>query len=154
MAIDFDKWNAEFGGEEAVKETKEAAQNTYREVEDGDYICKLEKLELAESKSGKPMVKAMFRIIEGDFKKQCLFYNGVMAANDPSKSGFCIHNVLVFLRSLEVLDEAEIDFDGNYQHFNDLLLDIAEDGEALSFKVNKKQDGDFSRLTVIETYEQ
>lgn len=153
MAIDFDKWNAEFGGDAAVKETKEAAANAFREVADGDYVCKLEKLELGESKNGKPMVKGMFRIVEGEFKKQCLFYNGVMAANDPSKSGFCIHNVLSFLRSLDVLEEHDIDFDGNFLHFNDLLLDIAEESESLSFKVHKKQDGDFSRIEVVETYE-
>ena len=153
MAIDFDKWNAEFGGQESVESVKEAAKNEYREVPEGKYICKLEKLELGESKNGKPMAKGMFRIVEGEFSRQCLFYNGAMAANDPSKSGYCIHNVLMFLRSLDVLEESEIDFNGNFADFNDLLLDIAEESEGLRFKVETKLDNGYTRLSVLETYE-
>ena len=153
MAIDFDKWTKEFGGAEAVKAVEEAKENVYKEVPEGQYICGLEKLELGESKTGKPMVKAQFRILEGGYKKQCLFYNGVMAANDPSKSGFCIHNVLTFLRSLQIFEDSEIDFDGDYRDFNNLLLDLAEEAEGLKFEVDNNKDGEYTRLTVIDTFE-
>ena len=153
MAIDFKKWNKEFGGEEAIKAVEEAKSNSYQDVPDGAYTCKLEKLELGESKTYKPMVKAMFRIMEGKYKKQCLFYNGVMAANDPSRSGYCIHNVLQFLRSLNVLDEADVDFNGDFEDFNDLLLDIAEEAEELKFEIDKFKDGDYARINCIDTYE-
>lgn len=148
MSIDFDKWNEEFGGEAAIEETKAAAENEFKEVPDNDYVCKLEKLELAESKAGKPMIKGMFRIIEGEYKKQCLFVNQVITG------GYPLHMGLEFLRSLQVLEDSEIDFDGNYKHFNDLLLDIAEDGEGLTFKVNKSADGQYTRIKVIDVYEQ
>lgn len=157
MAIDFAKWNADFGGEAAVKEIKEAQENAkeYSELPDGTYVCKLEKLELGESKTGKPLVKGMFRIIEGEHKKQCLFYNGSMVSNNPQYNGFMKTKVLEFLRSLKVLDDMEIDFDGNYQHFNDLLLDIAEaaDEDALSFEIEKSVNGDFTVLTVKDVFE-
>jgi hypothetical protein len=118
-------------------------------------VCKLEKLELGESKNGKPMTKAQFRIVEGKHKKQCIFYNGVMVANNPEYNGFMKHKVLEFLRSLNVLDESEIDFNGNYADFNDLLLDIAEAAEedALKFEVKKEKQGDFDRITVTDTFE-
>lgn len=157
MAIDFEKWNAEFGGAKAVEDLKKAKDQAgeYAELPEGTYTCKLEKLELAESKTGKPMVKAMFRIAEGSHKKQCIFYNGVMVANDPSKNGFMQHRVLEFLRSMQVLDEADIDFDGNFAHFNDLLLDIVEAAEedGLKFDVKTEKDGEYNKITITDTFE-
>ncbi len=157
MAIDFEKWNAEFGGAKAVEDLKKAKDQAgeYAELPEGTYTCKLEKLELAESKTGKPMVKAMFRISEGSHKKQCIFYNGVMVANDPSKNGFMQHRVLEFLRSMQVLDEADIDFDGNFAHFNDLLLDIVEAAEedGLKFDVKTEKDGEYNKITITDTFE-
>ena len=146
MAIDFNKWNEQFGGEEAVKELAEAKSNEYTEVPDGRYICKLEKLELGESKTGKPMIKGMFRITEGEHKKQCLFINQVFTR------GFPQHKGLEFLRSLNVFEESEIDFDGDFEDFNDLLLDIAEEAEGMTFDVEKAHDGEYTRLTVNDAY--
>ncbi len=148
--MDFKRWNEEFGGAEAVKAAEEAAKNEYSEVPDGvDYECKLEKLELGESKAGKPMIKGMFRIVSGEHKKQCLFYNQVFCRS-ANGSGFPIHNGLEFLRSLEIFDKEEVDFDGNYENFNDLLLDMAEAAEAESmiFYITKSHDGDYVRLEV------
>lgn len=156
MAIDFEKWNKEFGGEAAVKEIEKAKENSdYPELPDGTYVCKLEKLELGENRNKKPMVKAMFRIVEGEHKKQCIFYNGTMVANDPEYNGFMKHKVLEFLRSLQVLDDIDVDFDGNYAHFNDLLLDIAEAAEEdhLKFEVFKEKEGQYDRITVTDTFE-
>lgn len=146
MAIDFNKWNEQFGGEEAVKELAEAKSNEYTEVPDGTYICNLENLELVESKSGKPMIKGMFRITEGQHKKQCLFVNQVFTR------GFPQHKGLEFLRSLNVFDESEIDFDGDFEDFNDLLLDIAENAAGMTFEVEKTKDGEYTRLTVNDAY--
>lgn len=157
MAIDFEKWNHDFGGEEAVKEIQKAKEEAgnFAALPEGTYICKLEKLELGESKTKKPMVKAQFKIVEGEYKKRFIFYNGVMVANDPSKNGFMMHRVLEFLRSLNVLDNNEIDFDGNFRDFNDLLLDIAEESEAagLKFEIFTEEDGDYTKITVTDTFE-
>lgn len=157
MAIDFEKWNQDFGGEQAVAELKKAEENAgeYAKLPEGSYICKLEKLELGESKTGKPMVKAMFRITEGEHKKQCIFYNGVMVANDRSKNGFMQHRVLEFLKSLQVLEDVDVTFDGNFAHFNDLLLDIVESAEAdgLKFEVITEEDGEYTRISIGDVFE-
>ena len=70
MAIDFEKWNKEFGGEQAVKDIEKAKEsaNEYAELPEGTYVCKLEKQELGESIGKKPLVKAMFRIVEGEHR--------------------------------------------------------------------------------------
>lgn len=144
MAIDFAKWNDEFGGAEALDELKKAQerQKEFAEVPDGVYTCKLEKLELGESKKGAPMIKGMFRIISGEHKKQCLFVNQVFTR------GFPQHKGLEFLRSLQVFDDSEIDFNGDFEDFNDLLLDIAEEAEGMEFDVRKEADGEYSRITI------
>ena len=157
MAIDFEKWNKDFGGEQAVKDLQKAEKDAgeYAELPEGTYVCNLEKLELCESKKGKPMVKAMFRIAEGKHKKQCIFYNGVMAAEDKQYNGFLQKKVVDFLRSLQVLDDLDVIFDGDFKHFNDLLLDIAEAAEedGLEFEVKKEKNGDFDQITVTDTFD-
>ena len=157
MAIDFEEWNQKFGGEEAVKAVKEAKEHAgeYSELPDGKYVCKLEKLELGEY-NGAPVVNGTFRIIQGEHKKQCIFYNGYMSAKDASKNGFVQHRVLEFLRSLQVLDDIDVDFDGNFAHFNDLLLDIAEAAEedGLKFEVKKSTNSrGYKEVKIEDTFE-
>ena len=145
MAMDFDKWNEEFGGADAVKQLKDAASNNgFEETPDGKYICSLAKLEMDETKTGKPMVKAQFKVIEGDKKKWSIFGNFVMT------KGFPMHKTLQFLRSLKVFDDSEIDFDGNFKNFNELLLDIAENAEGMKFEVLKTTEGEWSRIEVTD----
>lgn len=148
MAIDFGKWNEEFGGKQALEDLKKVSENEYTEVPDDTYTCKLEKLELGESKKSQPMIKAMFRISEGKYKKQCLFYNQVFTR------GFPQHKGLEFLRSLQIFDESEVDFDGDFNDFNDLLLDMAEEAESSQFvfDIRKSHDGEYIRLDVVEVY--
>ena len=154
MAIDFTKWNEEFGGAQAVEDLKNAATNSgdYPELPDGTYHCKLEKLELGESQKHKPLIKGMFRIIDGKHKKQCLFYNQVFCRSDNGNA-FSMHKALEFLRSLQIFDDSEVDFDGNFAHFNDLLLDMAEEAEGITFEISKTTDGQYTRLEVVEAYD-
>lgn len=148
MAIDFSKWNEEFGGKDALEDLKKAKENEYTELPEGTYVCKMEKLELGESKKGQPMIKAQFRISEGKHKKQCLFYNQVLTRGFPQYKG------LEFLRSLQLLDDADVDFDGNFENFNDLLLDLAEVAEedSVTFEIKKSQDGEYTRLEVTDVF--
>ena len=143
MAIDYAKWNAEFGGQEALDALNDVKKNDFTELPDGTYWCALEKLELGESSSHKPMIKGMFRIKTDDHKNQCLFYNQVFT------KGFPMHKGLEFLRSLQVFDEAEIDFDGDFADFADLLLDIAEEAETMRFEVEKSHEGEYTRLDIL-----
>lgn len=154
MAINFEEWNKQFGGEETRKALEDAAKNEYSEVPDGTYKCRLEKLELGESQKGQPMIKGQFRITEGEHKKQCIFYNQVFCRS-ASGSAFPIHKGVEFLRSLQIFDDAEVGFTGDYAEFNDLLLDMAEEAESnfMTFGIKKSHDGDYTRLDVTEVYE-
>ena len=104
----------------ALKEDALAAQENnqeYREVPKGHYEIKIEKLELVESKSGKPMMACWMKILSGEYKGQLIFYNQVIHV------GFGIHKATEFLRSLETGIEVQFD---SYQQFHDLLLDVHE----------------------------
>lgn len=156
MPVNYDDFNKKFGGVEVVNALKEAQQQNkeYEEVPDGTYICKLEKLELGESKKGQPMITGMFRIMEGSHKKQCLFINQLFCRS-ASGSGFPIHKGLEFLRSLKVFEDADIDFNGDYKDFANLLLDIAEEAESagLKFEVEKSKNGEYTSLKVTDVIE-
>lgn len=148
MAIDYDKWTKDFGGQEALEELKKAQENKgdsgeFDEIPDGTYRCKLEKLELAESKKGKPMVKGVFAVTTGKYKNWKLFLNQVFTRGYPQIKA------LEFLRSMEVFEASEIDFDGDFNNFNDLLLDILEESEGMEWDIEKSKDGDYTRLEVL-----
>lgn len=75
--MDFSKFDNMFDLEGLKNDIQAAAErNTERvEVPDGQYECKVEKMEMKESKTGNPMVSIWFRILAGDFKNSVLFMN-------------------------------------------------------------------------------
>ena len=134
MAIDFSKWEKEFNTEELNKQAAEAAENDYREVPTGLYTVEVEKMELGETgpkskRPGSPMLKVQLRIIDGEYKKQCIFQNFVLVSTSDDGKNYGLHRAKDFLRSLEVFEDVE--FDG-FRQFNSLILDmmaaIKEDG--------------------------
>jgi hypothetical protein len=151
MATIFDKWNKSIdvaGLAQDVKEADNNPQGDYAEVPVGTYECKIEKMELKETKKGDPMVSVWFKILSGDHENQMMFMNQVIT------QGFQISIVKKFLKSLEAVDADQIEF-VDYGQFNDLLMDIMEavDGN-LEFLIEyKKSKKDFAVYTVKEVYE-
>lgn len=147
----FDKWNQNIDTKGLAKDTKEAESNggagNYKEVPVGKYECKIEKMELKESKNGDPMFFCQFRIIAGDFKNSCLFMNQVIT------QGFQIGIVNSFLRSLDAVEDVEFK---DYAQYNDLIMDIMEaiDKEGLEYLIDySKTKKDFAKYTVSEVYQ-
>ena len=137
----FDKWNKSIDVEGLKKDIAEADQNggqgEFKEVPEGDYEVSIDKIELKESSKGDPMVSVWFKILEGEFKNSRLFMNQVIT------QGFQISQMNRFIKSMEVFDESEVEFE-NYSQYNDLLMDLFEQVDAdnrqylLSFTKNKK----------------
>lgn len=132
----------------ALKEEveKAAEQGDFPEVPHGTYEVEIEKLELTESKSGKPMMTCWMKIIDGQYKGQRLFYNQVLHV------GFGIHKANEFLRSLE--SGLEVKFE-NFKQYNDLLMDIHEAiDEKLEYAVEYDQDKKgFNTFKIVEVFE-
>lgn len=115
----FEKFDKAYDNEGLKKDINEAKENggNYEEVPAGKYEVKIEKLELTESKTNKPMVKAQFRIVSGDHAKQCIFMNQLV------DEGFKINIMNEFLKSLD--SGVEVYFD-SFKQYNELILDIHE----------------------------
>lgn len=145
----FDKWNEQIDGAKMAQEVKEVEQNgggEYKEIPVGEYEVKIEKMELKEAKSGAPMVSVMFRILEGEFKKSCLFMNQVVT------QPFQISIMNSFLRSLDT--GVEVDFDGNYANYNETILDVFEatDKDKLEFLISYTESKGYPRYKIKEVY--
>lgn len=147
MAIDFKKFQQDFPAEEMTKAVKEAKENGGSKIPDGEYRCKVEKMELKESKKGFPMCSIQFRIVAGENKKMCLFYNRVLAGT--KNDGFMIHGCNEFLDSLD--SGIDVEF-MNWKQYNDLILDIFEaiTADKLEYMVSVKNDGDFANLEIVD----
>lgn len=127
---------------------KNGGTGDYKEVPCGKYECKLEKLELTESKSsGKPMVSAWFTIVAGEFKNSKIFMNQVVT------QGFQLHIVNTMLKTL-VEEDIEIKFE-SYTQYAELLLDVAEycDDNKLEFVLDYSENKGFKNFKITEVFE-
>lgn len=127
--MDFSKWNKAIDKEQYEKDLEEIKKNgggDYPEIEPGEYVVKIEKMELKESKTKRePMLSIQFRITDGEHKKARIFYNQLVF------KPFQIHIANQFLNSLET--DVEAAFHGDYKEYNDIILDIFEACDKLEF---------------------
>lgn len=149
--MDFKKFQEQFPAEQmsaAIKEAKENGGGDYDKLPEGVYRCKIDKMEMRESRKGAPMCSIQFRITAGDYKKHCLFYNRVLAGT--KNDGFMIKGCNDFLQSLD--SGLDVEFKG-WEQYNDLILDIFEavsEEPPLEYMVSVKYNGDFAELTIKE----
>lgn len=151
--MDFSKFDEQVNLDQLKADVAEAAENgvgDYAEVPDGTYTVKIESMELGETKKdGRPMLKVMFRILDGDYKKQCLFMNRVVygTKNDAN----AIASVIGFLKTLDS-EVQPIVFEG-YAQLADLILDIMEDIDGvLEYDIEYKKDA-FNNVSIKEVFE-
>ena len=115
----FDKFDKMVDVEGLKQDAKDAAENKmeFKEVPEGRYEVKIDKMELTESKKGRPMLTVWMKILEGEYKGQLIFYNQVVDI------GFGLHNANEFLRSLD--SGLDVTFE-NFNQYGNLIMDIHE----------------------------
>lgn len=152
--MDFSKFDKEVDLDQLKKDADEIVKNggtgDFPEIEAGTYHGKFEKLEMAETKDGRPMLKAMFRITQDPHKKQCLFMNRVLygTKNDANM----IASSVGWLNSLEPSEDVgDVEF-VSFSQFNDLVLDIAEDISELEYDVEYDPNA-FNTISVSAVYD-
>ena len=123
--MDFSKFDATINEAELTKQLEEAKNNapqTNKEVPAGNYTVKVEKMEVGATNDGRPMFKVQCRILEGEFKKWCVFMNRVLygTKNDANM----INSVIGWLNNLQPSMTVEFK---NYSQFAELVLDIFEE---------------------------
>lgn len=155
MSNIFDKFDAQTDLEALKKDVADAeVGNTgdYKEVPCGTYEVSLVKIELKESKNGKPMVAMRFKILEGAYKDQLIFVNQVVA------SGFGIHKCNELLKAMsQFCKSVSVEFK-SYNQYNELLnsvYDAVTDkySYALSMMPNEKNK-DFKDYEIVEVFEE
>lgn len=147
MAIDFGKFNKAFPADKMKEELKEAKENGGSTLPDGEYTCKLEKMELGESSKGALMIKAQFRITKGDHKKQCILKNCVLTGT--KNDGFMLLKANEFLDSLDSGEEVKFE---DWEQYNDLILDIAEaiQDDGLTYVVKLTKNGQYQDFEIVD----
>jgi hypothetical protein len=137
--------------EEQLKQIDEAKKNNNSnnvELPKGDYTVKIEKMELGSTKDGRPMFKVMCRVIEGKYKKCCMFMNRVVygTTNDANM----IASVLGWLAKLETETKPEFK---NYSQFAENILDIFEEVEG-AVELDVLYDSKaFNSITIKEVFD-
>lgn len=146
----FDKFNQNVDIEGLKEDVKTASEGggDFKEVPHGTYEVEVEKLEPKMSKSGKPMLSIWFKILDGEFENNRLFYNQVI------HTGFGIHMANEMLRSLE--SDVEIDFE-DFVQYEQLMMDVYENINgrleyAIDYTANKKNP-QFNDFKIIEVFE-
>ena len=151
MSIDFSKFDATINEAELSKQLEEAKNNapqTNKEVPAGNYTVKVENMEVGATKDGRPMFKVQCRILEGEFKKWCVFMNRVLygTKNDANM----INSVIGWLQKLEPSMTVEFK---NYSQFADLVLDIFEEvADAVELDVAYDPEA-FNSISIEEVFD-
>lgn len=149
--MDFTKFDSMINEAELSKQLEEAKNNapqTNKEVPAGNYTVKVEKMEVGATKDGRPMFKVQCRILEGEFKKWCVFMNRVLygTKNDASM----ISSVIGWLQKLEPSMTVEFK---NYSQFADLVLDIFEEvADAVELDVAYDPEA-FNSISIEEVFD-
>lgn len=165
--MDFSKFDATINEAELSKQLEEAKNNAPQgeglETPAGNYVAKIEKMEVGATKDGRPMFKVMLRVVEaGEMakddvieylshfknKKPCLFMNRVIygTKNDANM----IQSVIGWLQKLE--PSVTVEFK-NYSQFADLVLDIFEEvADAVELDVNYNPDA-FNSISIEEVFD-
>ncbi len=149
--MDFSRFDATINEAELAKQLEDAKNNpkqTDKEVPAGNYTVKVEKMEIGATKDGRPMFKVQCRILDGEFKKWCLFMNRVIygTKNDANM----INSVIGWLQKLEPSQTVEFK---NYSQFADLVLDIFEE-VADSVEIDVYYDPDaFNSISIEEVFD-
>ena len=155
----FDKFDAQVNMEDVKKQIAAASENTYETVPAGDYIAKIEKMELGASKDGRPMFKVQMRLVEGQGpkeeaflakyknKKPCVFMNRVLFGT--KNDGLMIAGIVTWLNKIG-FDEP-VEFRG-YADFEQVVMDCAEVCSNLEFEITY-DDKAFNSITIENVFD-
>ena len=140
----WDEFNKKVDAAELAKQMEEARKNNV-EVPKGKYVGVIEKMEIKETKDGRPMFAVQFRITDGEMKKKCVFLNRVIAG---TKNDFAmIAGVESWLEKLQC--EFETKFNGSYDDFANLIMDVMEDIDGVYIEIEYDPKA-FNTISILE----
>ena len=125
---------------------KQNNTGSFEKVKYGEYIVEMSCLLLTKSKSGRPMMKAIFKIVEGEMSDKCIYMYQVL------QTSLQIDICCSFLKSLKT--NQKIIFD-SYSQFSDLLKSIyLEAKNKIEFKLDYGCNAKgYDTFRIIEVYD-
>lgn len=152
MSYNFESFDKKVDKEGLIKDVKEAEKNgasgDYPEIPTGKYEVKFDNIEVKPTKDGRPMLSVQARILEGEFKKKCVFMNRVLFGT--KNDGNMIASAVGWLKNLGT--DLEIEFEG-YVAFSDLVLDVMEAVDG-NFEYLVEYDPEaFNTISIKEVFE-
>lgn len=156
--FDFSIFDKAVNTEQFKKDLETAKANSaddYPEVPNGTYTVVIKKMEIKPTKTDKfPMFSCQMQIIEGDYKKQYIFFNRKIYGNAEGpkwNDAKAIQSVITWLDHLETETVPEFI---NYTQFNDCVLDIFEECEKFGLQIQVEYDSKaFNSIKIKEVYE-
>lgn len=111
------KFNTKINLEEIRKDLFDMSskQMTHEEVPSGLYEVKVEKMEIRPTRKEDPMLSIWFRILDGKYKNQFIFFNRVLT------TGKNISMACTFMRSLKTGVEVEFE---DFVQYNDVIQEV------------------------------
>ena len=110
--------------QEAVNEAAENGGD-FPEIPNDEYEVEVVEMELKETKKGDPMMTIRFKILEGSYKNQLIFFNQVM---NPSVDyfGMQVNGANTMLRNLWDADKSEVNFE-SFSQYAELIKTVYKD---------------------------
>lgn len=121
---------------------------------DGNYHVELNEMYLGESKSGKPMIKASFNVLSGDFVDRTVFANIILLNNGGSQDdSLFVHKCNEFLRGFGIEKEkVKLTTLNNYANLIGVIATTAKQNNltyGINLKTRTSQSGSFQECKVI-----
>ena len=151
----FDEFNKKVNKADIKKQIEDNKNNApSHEVPEGEYMCKIDKMQLGKSKDGRPMFKMQLRITDGPEKKHCLFVNKVLYGT--KNDGWMMEQVddMLTLIAGEPFGLIDIECDEGFDRLAEGILELFQDvqGEIL-LKVNYEIVNDYGNVTIVDVYD-
>lgn len=141
--IDFTKFDNQIDTKALEEQMKNAAENNFEPLPEGEYQTTLDKLEVKETKDHKKlMLTATYRVQEGEHRNKCIFQNQTIFGT--KNDGFGIH---MAKQLIEHLGFEAPEFQ-NYSQFAEEVDEIAQDAVGEDYVVTITQDGQYQRFSV------
>lgn len=139
--IDLSKYDKMIDEKALSEQLKNAESNSFDPLPEGEYEAKLEKLEVTESKAGKLMLSAQYRVLRGAQKNKCLFQNIILFGT--KNDGFMIHNAKKLIEDLGF----DIEFE-NYSQFASEVDEIADSAIGEEYTILLTYQGEYPRYNI------
>lgn len=160
MAMDWNQFQVKISEKdmEALNDLSGQSDGEFEPVPYGIYEVGLDRIELGVSKAGNPTVKGRFRIVNGSYKGQIIFYNQSVYSAKPMFQIKLVNTLLksmktdVDLSSQNYVTDGVIDYSKYAQLIEAVAADIKEKGYEFGLEYTENSKG-YAQFTISQVFD-